>query len=645
MNKLLMFAKNHITKKDMIIIIPAVIIGLLCNWVSYLGRVVYNSNYLNGFNALVSNPAIIMNALPLSLYKNDLLLFLAVTAVITIYLYYRRSNKKTFKPGEEHGSAKWGTADDIKEMIDPVFSENIILSNTEYLTMNELKDWTQNRNKNVLIVGGSGSGKTYSIIKPNIMQMHSSYVVTDPKGTILNEVGYLLEKNGYKIKVLNLIELDKSMKYNPLAYIKKPSDILKLIETLIANTNGEESPASGEDFWVKAERLLYQALLAAINYDFPEHEKNLGSVTELLSIMEVRESDETFKNAVDLWFDELREMYYRIMENPEATPKQKKKAKNLFYAVTQYDSYKLAAGKTAKSILISCAARLAAINIPEVKELLSKDELEIDKIGTEKTALFIIIPDTDRTYNFIASIMYTQLFNTLCTIADTKYGGKLPIRVRCLLDEFATVGKIPNWENLIATIRSRNISATMIVQTKSQLKAQYKEHAETIIGNCDSEVFLGGKETGTLKEIAESLGKQTIHDINQSDSRGSNESKSVNYSKLGKELMSLDELKVIKRNKCVVQISGLHPFFSKKYNITEHPMYKYHASGPDDKKWFDVEKYMARKNRKPISMLAMIKRLPVASKVIEAKQPLQVIYEGDEIYIEIQNSNDERGEL
>lgn len=638
--------KKLLTNKTAILVIPGFIIGLLLNWIVFLGRTQYAGNYLIAFNSIFDNPALIVKALPISFHRADLIVFAgAMIGTILLQLNLRKSRKK-YKPGEEHGSARWGNKEDIEPFVDPVFAQNIILSKSEYLTMNSRPaKWETARNKNGCIVGGSGSGKTRNFIKPNIMQMHSSYVVTDPKGTILNEVGYMLEKNGYKIKVLDLIDMKQSMKYNPFAYVHEAEDILKLIETIMANTSGEAS--NGEDFWVKAERLLYQALMAAVFFEFPEHEKNLGSIIDLLGMMKTSEEDESFMNAIDLWFEDLEKKHDDIMASPNMNPKEKEYASNLGYAVNQYKSYKLAAGKTAKSILISCAARLSAVNIPKVKNLLSADELELENLGKEKTALFIIIPDTDRTYNFIASILYTQLFNRLCTIADKEYGGRLPIHVRCLLDEFANVGKIPNWEILITTIRSREISATMVLQTKSQLKAMYKDHAETIIGNCDYEIFLGGKEKGTLKEIAESLGKQTINDMNTSDTRGTSGSKSVSYSKLGRELMSYDELTVMNRKKCVVQLSGVPPFFSEKYDITTHPMYPLHASGNKDKKWFVVTEYIERMKKRqqtaPVTMKTLIKRCPVVKKIKTTSAPLTLVSEGDEVYFDIIGESDGSG--
>jgi type IV secretion system protein VirD4 len=628
--------KKFFTKKNLIMYIPALLMGLFCNWVSCVGRIEFEGNYLNGFNGIFANPRLIIKAFPMSLNPIDLIVLFVAAAAVILFQYNVRLNRKNYKTGKEHGSAKWGKPEDIKPFINPTYNQNIILSKTEMLTMESRPaDRKTERNKNVLVVGGTGSGKTRNVIKPNIMQMNASYVITDPKGTILNELGYMLERGGYKIKVLNLIDLNKSMRYNPLVYIKKPSDILKLIDTIILNTDGSEKDSSGDKFWVKSERLLYQALIAAVFFDFPEHEKNLGSITSLLSMMEVREGNEAFKNKVDLWFNELRGEYNMIMNDKNAPEEKITKAKNLAYAITQYDSFKLAAGKTAKSILISCAARLSAINIPEVRELLSEDELALEKIGTEKTALFIIIPDSDETYNFIVSIMYTQLFNLLFTLADTKFGGRLPIHVRCILDEFANIGKIPEWERKIATMRSREISAMMVVQTKSQLKALYKDHAETIIGNCDSEIFLGGKEPGTLKEIAESLGKETINDYNTTDNRGPTESKGVNYSKLGRELMSQSELAVMERGKCVVQVSGLYPFFSDKYDITQHPMYRFHADGKKDKKWFEADKYIKKARFATISMPSLIRNIPFAARVKETARPLRALYEGDEVYVEM----------
>ena len=528
---------------------------------------------------------------------NHMDLFWGITGGVAVkfIIIYRTKNARKYRLGVEYGSARWGTEKDIRPYADPEFENNIILTETESLTMSSRpKNPKYARNKNILVIGGSGSGKTRFFVKPNIMQMHSSYVITDPKGTVLLEVGSMLAKgspmtdeNGkivrdkegkviyepYKIKVLNTINFKKSMHYNPFVYIRSEKDILKLVTTIIANTKGE-GQQSGEDFWVKAEKLYYCALIGYIWYEGREEEKNFNTLLEMINVSEAREDDENFKNPVDLMFDELEQ-----------------KAPNHF-AVRQYKKYKLAAGKTAKSILISCGARLAPFDIAELRELMSYDELELDLVGDRKTALFVIISDTDDTFNFIVSIMYTQLFNLLCDRADDVYGGRLPIHVRCLLDEFANIGQIPKFEKLIATIRSREISASIILQSKSQLKAIYKDNADTIEGNCDTTLFLGGKEKTTLKEIAEILGKETIDLYNTSDTRGSQRSYGMNYQKIGKELMSQDEIAVMDGGKCILQVRGVRPFFSNKYDICKHKNYKY-LSDYDKKNIFDIEKYLS----------------------------------------------------
>ena len=494
-------------------------------------------------------------------------------------LYLRSKNAKKFRKGIEYGSARWGTPEDIKPYIDEDFFSNILLTNTERLTMNSRpKNPKFARNKNVLVIGGSGSGKTRFFVKPNIMQMHSSYVVTDPKGTLLVECGKMLQKNGYKIKSLNTINFKKSMHYNPFAYIRSEKDILKLVNVIIANTKGD-GEKSGEDFWVKAERLLYCALIGYIYYEAPEEEKNFTTLLDLINASEAREDDENFKSPVDMLFDRLAE------REPE------------HFAVNQYVKFKQAAGKTLKSILISCGARLAPFDIKELRDLMEYDELELDTLGDEKTALFVIISDTDDTFNFVVAIMYSQLFNLLCDKADNEYGGRLPVHVRCLLDEFSNVGQIPKFEKLIATIRSREISACIILQAQSQLKAIYKDNADTIIGNCDTTLFLGGKEKSTLKELSETLGKETIDMYNTSETRSNQNSYGTNYQKLGKALMSEDELSVMDGGKCILQLRGVRPFLSDKYDITKHPRYKM-LSDYDKRNAFDMEKYMKR--RKPI---------------------------------------------
>ena len=514
-----------------------------------------------------------------SFVLTDLLVGLVGAALIRLIVYVKGRNAKKYRKGIEYGSARWGKAADIKPYVDPVFDNNVILTQTERLMMsNRPKNPKYARNKNVLVIGGSGSGKTRFFVKPNLMQLHSSYVVTDPKGTLLVECGQLLQRAKYKIKVLNTINFSKSMKYNPFSYIRSEKDILKLVNTIIANTKGDGEKA-GEDFWVKAERLYYTALIGYIWYEAPEEEKNFTTLLDMINASEAREDDEDFQNPVDLMFERLEQ------KDPD------------HFAVKQYAKYKLAAGKTAKSILISCGARLAPFDIRELRELMETDEMELDTIGDRKTALFVIISDTDDTFNFVVSILYTQLFNLLCDKADDVYGGRLPVHVRCLLDEFANIGQIPKFEKLIATIRSREISASIILQSQSQLKAIYKDNADTIVGNCDSTLFLGGKEKTTLKEISEILGKETIDSFNTGENRGREISHSLNYQKLGKDLMTQDEIAVMDGGKCILQLRGVRPFFSDKYDITKHPRYKY-LSDYDKKNAFDIEKY--RKRRPPI---------------------------------------------
>ncbi|HFI0701395.1 TPA: VirD4-like conjugal transfer protein, CD1115 family [Streptococcus suis] len=507
---------------------------------------------------------------------DEIITGLTLSVVVGILLYFRKKNAKKFRNGVEYGSARWGDRKDIQPYEDPVFENNILLTDSEKLTMNSRPSNPKfARNKNILVVGGSGSGKTRFFVKPNLMQMHSSYCVTDPKGTIVLECGKMLEKNGYQIKILNTINFKKSMKYNPFAYLKSEKDILKLVQTIIANTKGEGEKA-GEDFWVKAEKLYYTALIGYIYYESPKEEQNFNTLLAMIDASEVREDDENFKNAIDYLFLALE------------------RRKPHHFAVKQYKKYKLAAGKTAKSILISCGARLAPFDIQELRELMSDDELELDTLGERKTALFVIISDTDDTFNFVVSIMYSQLFNLLCDKADDVYGGRLPVHVRCLLDEFANIGLIPRFEKLIATIRSREISAAIILQAKSQLKAIYKDNADTIIGNCDTELFLGGKEGTTLKELAENLGKETIELYNTSETRSNQKSFGLNYQKLGKELMSRDELKVMDGGKCILEIRGTRPFYSDKYDITKHKHYKL-LEDFDKRNKFDIEAYL--KNR------------------------------------------------
>ena len=515
----------------------------------------------------------------LSFHFTDISVGIVGALAVKGILYLRSKNAKKFRKGIEYGSARWGTAEDIKPYIDKNFYDNILLTQTERLTMNSRpKNPKFARNKNVLVIGGSGSGKTRFFVKPNLMQMTTSYCVTDPKGTILVECGKMLQKGGYKIRSLNTINFKKSMHYNPFAYIRSEKDILKLVNVIIANTKGD-GEKSGEDFWVKAERLLYCALIGYIYYEAPEEEKNFITLLDLINASEAREDDENYKSPVDMLFDRLAE------REPE------------HFAVKQYVKFKQAAGKTLKSILISCGARLAPFDIKELRDLMEYDELELDTLGDEKTALFVIISDTDDTFNFVVAIMYSQLFNLLCDKADNEYGGRLPVHVRCLLDEFSNIGQIPKFEKLISTIRSREISACIILQAQSQLKAIYKDNADTIIGNCDTTLFLGGKEKSTLKELSETLGKETIDMYNTSETRSNQNSYGTNYQKLGKELMSQDELSVMDGGKCILQLRGVRPFLSDKYDITKHPRYKM-LSDYDKRNAFDMEKYMKR--RKPI---------------------------------------------
>ena len=512
----------------------------------------------------------------LSFHPTDLLIGIAGALVLRLAVYMRSKNAKKYRHGVEYGSARWGTAADIAPYIDPDFFQNIPMTMTERLTMaSRPKQPKYARNKNILVIGGSGSGKTRFFCKPSLLQAHSSYVVTDPKGTLLPEVGTFLRRKKYRIKCLNLINFKKSMKYNPLAYIRSEKDILKLVNALIMNTKGE-GEKSGEDFWVKAERLYYTALIGYIWYEAPEEEKNFIMLLDLINASEAREDDETYQSPVDLLFAELE------AKEPE------------HFAVKQYKKFKMAAGKTLKSILISCGARLAPFDIKELRDLMETDELELDTLGDEKTALFVILSDTDSTFNFVAALMYSQLFNLLCDKADDFYGGRLPVHVRLILDEFANIGQIPNFDKLIATIRSREISAAIILQSQSQLKTIYKDAADTIVGNCDSTLFLGGKEKSTLKEISELLGKETIDLYNQSENRGSQISHGLNYQKLGKELMSQDELAGMDGGKCIFMLRGVRPFLSEKYDLTKHPNYKYTADA-DPKNVFDMERYMKSK--------------------------------------------------
>ena len=525
-----------------------------------------------------------------SIHVTDILMGVGVAAIIKFVVYTKGKNAKKFRQGKEYGSARWGTKKDIEPYMDEKFQNNILLTQTERLTMNgRPSNPKYARNKNVLVIGGSGSGKTRFYVKPNLMQMHSSYCVTDPKGTIVLECGKMLEDNGYEIKILNTINFKKSMKYNPFAYIRSEKDILKLVQTIIANTKGEGEKA-GEDFWVKAEKLYYTALIGYIWYEAPFEEKNFATLLDMIDASEVREDDESYMNPIDRLFEAL--------EKKEPT----------HFAVKQYKKYKLAAGKTAKSILISCGARLAPFDIRELRDLMSEDELELDTLGDRKTALFVIISDTDDTFNFVVSIMYSQLFNLLCDKADDVYGGRLPVHVRCLLDEFANIGLIPKFEKLIATIRSREISASIILQAQSQLKAIYKDNADTIVGNCDSTLFLGGKEKTTLKELSETLGKETIDLYNTSETRSNQKSFGLNYQKTGKELMSQDEITVMDGSKCIFQLRGVRPFLSDKFDITKHKNYKF-LEDYDKKNVFDIEEYIKRKGKVKLNRNTVITRL------------------------------------
>ena len=525
-----------------------------------------------------------------SIHLIDILVGVGVAALIKFIVYTKGKNAKKFRQGKEYGSARWGNKKDIEPYMDEKFQNNILLTQTERLTMNgRPTNPKYARNKNVLVIGGSGSGKTRFYVKPNLMQMHSSYCVTDPKGTIVLECGKMLEDNGYEIKILNTINFKKSMKYNPFAYIRSEKDILKLVQTIIANTKGEGEKA-GEDFWVKAEKLYYTALIGYIFYEAPREEKNFATLLDMIDASEVREDDETYMNPIDRLFEAL--------EKKEPT----------HFAVKQYKKYKLAAGKTAKSILISCGARLAPFDIQELRDLMQEDELELDTLGDRKTALFVIISDTDDTFNFVVSIMYSQLFNLLCDKADDVYGGRLPVHVRCLLDEFANIGLIPKFEKLIATIRSREISASIILQAQSQLKAIYKGNADTIVGNCDSTLFLGGKEKTTLKELSETLGKETIDLYNTSETRSNQKSFGLNYQKTGKELMSQDEITVMDGSKCIFQLRGVRPFLSDKFDITKHKNYKL-LEDYDKKNLFDIESYMKRKGKAKLNRDTVITRM------------------------------------
>ena len=560
-------------KKTIISSVPYVFIALFATKLGQMWRladgITVSEKFLHiadGFSKAMQSP------LP-SFHPFDLLVGVLTALLIRLIVYEKSKNAKKYRRNVEYGSARWGKADDIVPYIDPVFRNNVILTQTERLTMNNRpKDPKTARNKNVLVVGGSGSGKTRFFVKPQIMQMHSSYVVTDPKEGLLCETGKMLQKNGYKIKVLNTINFKKSMHYNPFSYIHSEKDVLKLVTCLMQNTKGE---GKGSDpFWEKAEQLLYTALIGYIWLEAPEEEKNFNTLIEMINAMEVREDDEDFENQVDIIFRELKE------KNPN------------HFAVRQYAKYRLAAGKTAKSILVSCGARLAVFDIAELREVTAYDELELDTLGDRKTALFLIMSDTDDSFNFLISMCYTQLFNLLCEKADDVYGGRLPVHVRCLIDECANIGQIPKLEKLIATIRSREISACLVLQAQSQLKAVYKDNADTIIGNCDSRLFLGGSEPTTLKELSASLGKETIDIANTSENRGKEVSHGLSFQKLGKDLASVDELSVLDGGKCILQLRGVRPFLSDKYDITKHPNYKY-LSDYDPRNNFDIEKFLS----------------------------------------------------
>ena len=568
---------NSKIKKKLILNVPYAVLGLFATNLGEAWRMAEGTNSSEKLQSLILDGCFntaFANPMP-SIHPLDLLIGAAVAGALRLAVYLKGKNAKKYRHGEEYGSARWGTHADIEPFEDPVFKNNVILSQTERITMNSRpKNPKYARNKNVLVVGGSGSGKTRFVLKPNLLQMHSSYVVTDPKGSVVNECGKALLKNGYRLKIFNTINFHKSMHYNPFAYIHDEKDILKLVTTLIANTKGEGK--GGDEFWEKAEKLLYSALIGYIHYEAPEEEQNFSTLLEMLNAMEVREDDEEFKNPVDLMFDELEE------KEPE------------HFAVRQYKKYKLAAGKTAKSILVSCGARLAPFDIKELREITAYDELELDTLGDRKTALFLIMSDTDATFNFLISMVYTQMFNLLCEKADDVYGGRLPVHVRCLIDEAANIGQIPNLEKLVATIRSREISACLVLQAKSQLKAIYKDNADTIIGNMDSQIFLGGSEKSTLKDLNEILGKETIDMYNTGETRGQSPSYNMNYQKLGHDLMTMDQLAVMDGSKCIVQVRGVRPFLSDKYDLTQHPNYKLTADY-DKKNWFDIEKYLSHK--------------------------------------------------
>ena len=566
---------NRNTKRLVLLNLPYVLMGLYATNLGYAWRLAIGADFSEKMMSLMSVLPEALGRIVPSFQPLDLLVGLCCGAGLRLAVYLKGKNAKKYRHGSEYGSARWGNTKDIEPYVAPKFEDNIILTQTERLTMSSRpKDPKTARNKNVLIVGGSGSGKTRFWIKPNLLQMHSSYVLTDPKGTTVLEVGNAFLKKGYRIKIFNTINFKKSMHYNPFVYIHSEKDILKLVTTLMTNTRGEGK--GGDPFWDKAEKLLLTSLIAYIHYEAPAEEQNFATLLEFLNIMEVREDDEEFQNPVDLMFEDLA------------------KQKPDHFAVRQYRLYKLAAGKTAKSILISCGARLAPFDIAELREITTYDELELDTLGDRKTALFLIMSDTDSTFNFLISMVYTQLFNLLCEKADDVYGGRLPVHVRCLIDECANIGQIPNLEKLVATIRSREISACLVLQAQSQLKALYKDNADTIIGNMDSQVFLGGSENTTLKELSATLGRETIDMYNTSDTRGNSPSFGTSYQKTGHELMSRDELAVMDGDKCILQLRGVRPFLSNKYDLTQHPNYK--LTGDYDKKnLFDIEKFLDRR--------------------------------------------------
>lgn len=579
--------KNANLKKLLILNIPYVFIALAASKLGQAARLAPGFDFSTKVQNIVEGFAMAFESALPSFHPVDLMVGIVAAGAIKLAVYIKGKNAKKFRKNLEYGSARWGTREDIAPFVDPVFENNVILTQTERLMMsNRPKDPRNARNKNVLVIGGSGSGKTRFFLKPNAMQCHSSLVITDPKGSVVCEIGKLLQRKNYRIKIFNTINFKKSMHYNPFAYIHSEKDILKLVTTLITNTKGDGK--SGDEFWTKAETLLYTALIGYIHYEAPPEEQNFSTLLEFINAMEVREDDEEYKNPVDRMFDELEE------KNPN------------HFAVRQYKKYSLAAGKTAKSILVSCGARLAPFDIAELREITMYDELELDTLGDKifihpenpkdksyrKTALFLIMSDTDSTFNFLISMIYTQLFNLLCEKADDVYGGRLPVHVRCLIDEAANIGQIPNLEKLVATIRSREISACLVLQAQSQLKALYKDNADTIIGNMDSRLFLGGAEPTTLKELNQSLGKETIDTFNTGESRGREVSHSLNYQKLGKDLATIDELAVLDGGKCILQLRGVRPFLSNKYDITKHPNYKY-LSDADERNYFDIEKFLS----------------------------------------------------